>query len=274
MSQRPFDPEVCHRAFREKVASVYGWSRENGHLDDRLLFYFQLLHEIDVLSPGKHLLDLGCGTAAFGPVARALGMEVTVVDDFAGGGGVDPKATEATRKLIEGWKQELGMRVVECDLLAKPLPLESASVDVVTSINSLEHWHHSPKRLFREIVRVLRPRGYLMLVTPNAANLRKRLFALAGKNIWDRLEWWYHDGDPVFRGHVREPIIADLKQIMEWNDIEVLGAYGRNYLGRYSASLGFIPPALLKSLVMLADRGLRLFPTLCSDIHVVGRKRS
>ncbi len=274
MTQTRFDPEACHRAFREKVAEVYGWSKETGRLDARLMFYLQLLHEAGLLSPGRHLLDLGCGTAAFGPVARALGMEVTVADDFAGGGGVDSHALEATHRLIDGWKNNLGMRVIQCDLLSQPLPLDSASVDVVTSINSLEHWHHSPKRLFREIARVLRPRGSLLLVTPNAANLRKRLFALIGKNIWDRLEWWYHDGDPVFRGHVREPIIADLKQIMEWNDFEVLGAYGRNFLGRYSTTLGFVPAGLLNSLVMLADRGLRLFPTLCSDIHVLGRKRS
>lgn len=274
MSQSRFDPDACHRALREKVASLYGWSPEHAHLDGRPLFYIQLIHETGLLEPGRHLLDLGAGTSAFGPVCSALGMRVTIADDFGGGGGVDREHLDKTRKLIADWQSQLGIRVLEGDLLNEPLALESGSVDVVTSINSLEHWHHSPKRLFREVVRVLRPQGYLILVTPNAANLRKRISAVLGRNIWDRLEWWYHDGDPVFRGHVREPIVADLKQIMRWNDIEPLRVHGRNFLGRYSKSLGFLPPRLLESSVNLASHVLQWFPTLCSDIHVIGRKRT
>jgi SAM-dependent methyltransferase len=273
MSTTSFDEEKCHRAFREKVAAIYGWSTETGVMDMRGMFYLRLLDEIDVLSPGKHLLDLGAGTSAFGPVASALGMKVTIADDFGGGGGVDIEHLDATRKLIEGWKTRLGMNVLELDIITQSLPIETGAADVVTCINSLEHWHHSPKRLFREIVRVLRPHGYLILVTPNAANARKRISALLGRNIWDRLDWWYQDGDPVFRGHVREPIIADLKQIMEWNNIEPIKVYGRNYLGQHSKALGGIPAPVLRSGVALLDWGLRFFPTLCSDIHVIGRKR-
>ena len=274
MNRTNFDAEACHRAFREKVAELYGWSRETGRLDGRPLFYLQLVHETGLLQPGKHLVDLGAGTSAFGPVCRAMGMEVTIADDFGGGGGVELEHLDKTRKLIADWKSQLGINVLEGDLLNKPLALETASVDVITCINSLEHWHHSPKRLFHEIVRVLRPGGYLILVTPNAANLRKRVSAICGKNIWDRLEWWYHDGDPVFRGHVREPIIADLKQLMEWNGIEPLRVHGRNFLGRYSKTLEFIPPRLLEASVNFADHVLHFFPTLCSDIHVIGRKRA
>jgi len=251
-------------------------------MDARQLFYLELLYRVGTLAAGKHLLDLGAGTSAFGSVAAALGMQVSIADDFGGGGGVEHGGhanaedmnLTGVRKLIANWKTQLGIRVLESDIINEPLALETASVDVVTCINSLEHWHHSPKRLFQEIVRVLRPSGYLVLVTPNAANLRKRISALAGRNIWDRLEWWYHDGDPVFRGHVREPIIADLKQIMEWNDFEVVNVCGRNYLGQQSKALGFLSAPLLKRTVATLDWMLRLRPTLCSDIHVVGRKRT
>ena len=273
MNPPRFDPAACHRAFGEKVAVLHGF-QYGGRLDGRELFYLQLLHDTGLLQPGKHLVDLGAGTSAFGPVARALGMEVTIADDFGGGGGVELDNLDRTRRIINGWRHELGIRVLEIDLLNQPLALETASVDVVTSINSLEHWHHSPKRLFREIVRVLKPRGYLILVTPNAANLRKRFDAVIGRNIWDRLEWWYHDGDPVFRGHVREPVIADLKQMMLWNDIEPVAVYGRNFLGRCSKALEFIPPRLLSSGAMFANHFLQFFPSLCSDIHVIGRKRT
>ena len=274
MNTPAFDVEACHRAYREKVAVLYGGSSQTGRMDARQLFYLELLHRVGTLAAGKHLLDLGAGTSAFGSVAAALGMQVSIADDFGGGGGLNDGNQSQVRDLIAGWKSQLGIRVIESDILSHPIPLETATVDVVTCINSLEHWHHSPKRLFREIVRVLRPSGYLVLVTPNAANLRKRVSALAGKNIWDRLDWWYHGGDPVFRGHVREPIIADLKQIMEWNDFEVIYVCGRNYLGQQSKALGFLPAPLLKRTVATLDWMLRLRPTLCSDIHVVGRKRN
>jgi SAM-dependent methyltransferase len=274
MNQDSFHAEACHTAFRNKVAVLYGDSPETERMDSRQLFYLELLHRVGMLAAGKHLLDLGAGLSAFGPVASAMGMQVSIADDFGGGGGVVAKNQAEVRALITGWKERLGIRVIESDILSQPLPLETASVDVVTCINSLEHWHHSPKRLFAEVSRVLRPQGHLILVTPNAANLRKRVSALGGKNIWDRLDWWYHDGDPVFRGHVREPIIADLKKIMEWNDFTVIHVCGRNFLGQRSKALGFLPPLMLQRIVAAADWLLRLRPTLCSDIHVIGRKQA
>lgn len=275
MTPPPFDEQACHAAIGGEVAAVYGWPPNNNpRLDPRLVFYFRLVHQAGALLPGGHLMDLGGGLSAFGPVARVLGMKVTIVDDFAGGGGIEQDTVDAARRIIEGWRTRLGIRVVEQDFVAQPLPLETSSVDVVTCFHSLEHWHHSPKRLFREIARVLRPRGVLVIATPNAANLRKRIYALAGKNVYPRLNEWYHDGDPVFRGHVREPVIRDLHQLLVWNDFEVLGTYGRNFIGSASEALAFLPPKIVKALAAGSGSILRFFPTLCSDIHVVGRKRN
>lgn len=273
-NRTPFDPEICHRAYRDSVAPVYGDATGPGRLDERVTYYFQLLHGLSALSPGMHLVDLGCGTTAFGAVARALKMEVTLVDDFGGGGGVEADTLSFVRRLIEGLKSQLAIRVIEQDFVIQPLPIESATVDVVTAFHSLEHWHHSPKRLFREISRVLKPGGFVFLATPNAANLRKRISVPLGKNNWSTLEEWYHDGDPIFRGHVREPIVRDLQRLLEWNDFEIVVTEGRNFIGRESQALGFLPKPVVHCLACGSDYLLRFFPTLCSDIHVIGRKRA
>ena len=272
MSANQFNPEDCHRAFREGVAPLFAPVTDETKLDARLLFNLRLVADSGMLEPGRHLVDIGAGLCAFGPVARQLGLEVTLVDDFAGGGGVVAGHEAQEQTMLNAFEQKLGVRISRQDVLFQPLPLPDASVDIVTCFNSLEHWHHSPKRLFREIVRVLKPRGVLLIATPNAANIRKRVYAVFGENIFDRLEWWYQDGDPQFRGHVREPIVRDLKQIMHWNGFEVFAVHGRNFIGRYSKSLGFLPPRLVTALAGLADHLLRPFPTLCSDIFVVGRK--
>ena len=220
---------------------------------------------------GKHLVDLGAGLSIFGPLCRAHGMRVTLVDDFGGGGGVELDQRGQEVALLQAFEGELGITVVRENFLEHELPLPDKDVDVVTCFHSLEHWHHSPKRLFREIVRVLKPGGLLVLVTPNAVNLRKRLYVLFGRNNFPLLRDWYDDGDPVYRGHVREPVIRDLQQLMEWNGLQVVATYGRNFIGRNSKALRFLPPALVRGLAAGSDRLLRYVPSLCSDIHVIGR---
>ncbi len=274
MTPARFDPEIFHAVWRDRVASLLPWPGDTGRLDDRTIFYFQLLHDRGLLSAGKHLMDLGCGVSAVGAVARGLGMEVTLVDDFGGGGGVELGNADPARRLMEAWRTQLGIRFVQLNFIEQPLPLPSGSVDVITCFHSLEHWHHSPKRLFQEICRVLRPGGYLIIAAPNAANLRKRLAVPVGRNIGSTLEEWYHKGDPVFRGHVREPIVRDLHRLLEWNNFQVVTTHGRNFIGRYSIALRFLPKPFMKWIATAADSVLRFFPTLCSDIHVTGRKRS
>jgi SAM-dependent methyltransferase len=224
------------------------------------------------LMEGKHLVDLGCGLGGFGPTAAAMGMKVTLIDDFGGGGSVDLDKPDVTEGIISAFRNRLGIQVEQLDIVTKPLPLKDASVDVVTCFHSLEHWHSSPKPLFREIVRVLKPGGHLILAGPNAVNLRKRLLLPFGVSNYANLEYWYHEGDPVYRGHVREPILRDLQRMLEWNGFELRATVGRNFIGQGSMTLSFIPGSVLRPVVKLANVFLQIFPSLCSDIHVMGRK--
>jgi hypothetical protein len=73
---------------------------------------------------------------------------------------------------------------------------------------------------------------------------------------------WYEEAR--FRGHVREPDVADLRYIardMQLKDIEI---HGRNWLG-YKSRFGFVRMA-----THIADVPLRAFPSLCSDLYLVG----
>ena len=240
-------------------------------LDDRNAFYVQLVADAGGLAPGRKVIDLGAGICWFDPLIRKLGPEVAIIDDFGGGGGVDHDNPDPARQILDRFRSAFGIEVIEQDFLEKPLPLTDASVDVVTCFHSLEHWHNSPKNLFAEIVRVLRPGGSVVIATPNAANLRKRLHVLLGANIWSGLDEWYHE-QPRFRGHVREPIVADLHRILEWNGLRVTATHGRNFIGRDSHALAFLPRPIRHGLAIAAQSVLQYVPTLCSDLHVIGRK--
>jgi SAM-dependent methyltransferase len=261
------------RLYRDRIQPIFAGQPQEPSLDDRNLFYLEMLAVQGVLQPGKHLVDLGAGLSIFGPMARALGLEVTLVDDFGGGGGVITGQRAADIKVLGLFREQLGIRIIEENFVEQPIPLADASVDVVTCFHSLEHWHNSPKRLFKEIKRMMRPGGVLVLVTPNAVNLRKRAYVLLGRNNFPDLCTWYEDGDPVWRGHVREPIIRDLRQLMEWNGFNIVATYGRNFIGRKSRALGFLPAPLVNAAAVTSDVLMRFFPSLCSDIHVVGRKQ-
>src|SRR4051794_10650350 len=135
----------------EKVQAVLS---ENGlGVDVRNEFYVSLLGP-ELLQPGKRLVDLGAGLSPFGPACAAHGMEVILIDDYGGGGGIDLDKTSQPIPLLDVFEKKFGIRIIREDFLENPLPLPDASVDAVTSFHSLEHWHHSPRKLFREIIRV------------------------------------------------------------------------------------------------------------------------
>jgi SAM-dependent methyltransferase len=133
----------------------------------------------------------------------------------------------------------------------------------VTTFDSMEHWHHSPKRLFRQVGKqLLKPGGRFVLAVPNCVNLRKRLSVPLGVGKWSSMEDWYQE--PEFRGHVREPDVADLRYIaldMGLREVQILG---RNWVGYVSRS------RFVRLATRIADRPLRMFPSLCADLYLTG----
>jgi SAM-dependent methyltransferase len=253
---------------------VYQATLRREGLTPRVRFYFEELDRLGLLAARRRVLDLGAGLGVFAPLGRLLGLKVRVVDDFGGGGGVENKADPSLACVLARFR-ELGLEIVDRNLLSDPLPAEDATIDLAVSFHSIEHWHHSPRRLFAEIRRVLRPGGALMLASPNSVNLRKRLSAAAGRSPLGTLEEWYHDGDPVFRGHVREPTLAELERLAEWNGLSLLASGGRNFIARDSVRCAQgcgRGQRLYRTALALADPLLRLRPSLCSDLHVIAAK--
>ncbi len=89
------------------------------------------------LQPGQMLLDLGTADGALVEVARSKGL------------------------------QARGLDVTDnIDFEADALPLADNSVDVVTAVSLIEHLR-SPRMMLAETLRVLKPGGAMIMVTPN-----------------------------------------------------------------------------------------------------------
>jgi len=203
------------------------------------------------------ICDLGGGIGLFSVGCAALGMRATLVDDF--GDSVNREYAQVPQQV----HRKYGVEVVSSDVIESPPVFADGAFDAVTSFDSMEHWHHSPRGLFQRVVRWLRPGGLFVLGVPNCVNLRKRITVPLGMGKWSSMADWYEQ--PRFRQHVREPDTADLRYIardLELREVEILG---RNWLGYTSAR------QWVRLGTPLLDIPLRLFPSLCADIYLVGR---
>lgn len=66
-----------------------------------------------------------------------------------------------------------------------PFPFGDASFDIVLFCEIIEHLLMDPAKVLREIRRVLKPNGQLILTTPNVSRLENVARMLSGANIYD-----------------------------------------------------------------------------------------
>ena len=104
-----------------------------------------------------------------------------------------------------------------CDLGTQPLPFADNSFDFATYTDVIEHHSFSPKRVLREIQRVLVPGGHLIVTTPNHASIYNRLLLLFGNTVNDPFEEYFDSSadSSVYGGHHREYTRRELKTALE-----------------------------------------------------------
>jgi 2-polyprenyl-3-methyl-5-hydroxy-6-metoxy-1,4-benzoquinol methylase len=215
-----------------------------------------VFHVEQVYRPGAAIADLGGGVGLFSPTCAALGMRTWLVDDFR-----DEVNRDFSIDAI-GVHRPAGVQIVACPVTEWGRSFEAESLDVVTCFDSMEHWHHSPRPALLHAMKALRPGGLLFLSGPNAVNLRKRLTVPFGRSNWSHFDDWFYPDE--FRGHVREPTLAELRRIVRELGFEERQVWGRNWAGPEAGWRGAV-----RSLV---DRSIRTVPTLCSDLYVLAAK--
>jgi 2-polyprenyl-6-hydroxyphenyl methylase/3-demethylubiquinone-9 3-methyltransferase len=112
------------------------------------IVFDELLADVDLA--GRSLLDVGCGSGQFSQWAAARGARVTSLDI-----GV---------RLLAEARRRSRSRPVAADACRLPFP--SNAFDIVVSSECIEHTT-APKEALREIHRVTRPGGLLVVTVPN-----------------------------------------------------------------------------------------------------------
>ena len=176
---------------------------------------------------------------------NALIDPTSIVLDFGCGRGVhenDPSKYRRDIQILKGKVQRvIGVDVDEeassnpyideFHLLASTsLPLEDASVDICISRSVVEHLE-DPAAFFEEMKRVIRPGGYLCIVTPN----KRSYFGIASRLIPNSIHSTvlkrvmpssFRDDEDVFPTLYRCNTINEMKKILTQNEFAEHVVYG------------------------------------------------
>lgn len=136
---------------------------------------------------GGTLADVGCGAGHLWPhVAGAFDRCI----------GVDAVRYEGLPPDVE---------FVPADLDRLPLPLADRSADVVAAVEVIEHLEN-PRAFCRELRRIARPHGWVVLTTPNQLSALS-LLTLVSKHRFSAFQ------DAAYPAHITALLESDLRRI-------------------------------------------------------------
>jgi SAM-dependent methyltransferase len=137
-----------------------------------------------------------------------------------------------------------GERHIESDL-NEPDGKADGSYDLIVMAEVIEHLHTSPVTVLGHLAGWLRPGGALIVQTPNAVALHKRLRMLAGRNPLEPIR-----ADASNPGHFHEYTLGELRQVAAGAGLAVGGVRAENYFGASPAARAYgalgraLPPSL------------------------------
>lgn len=167
------------------------------------------------------LLDVGCSSGALLRIARDAGFVVQ---------GVEPSAAPAQTARAQGVTVHTGF--------LEQLVLPEAEFDIVTLMEVIEHLRE-PFVLLREVRRVLRPGGLLMVGTGNAGGLTLR----AAGASWEYLDMARHGG------HVSFFTPASMRRLAQRAELELVRLDTRNLRLVEKGRPGYRPAKMLSELL-------------------------
>jgi SAM-dependent methyltransferase len=179
---------------------------------------------------GGRVLDVG-RSALTGLLHEHLGVPV----DSLGFGPDGPTATGRHHELDlddaqhpDRWRRDLGR------------------YEVVVLAEVLEHLHTAPTLVLAFLSTLLAPNGVLLIQTPNALSLPKRIKPLLGIHPYEPIR-----EDPREPGHFREYTLPELYDLARRTGFEVLHAATYNYFDlRHNRHTGATRPRWLEAAKM------------------------
>jgi 2-polyprenyl-3-methyl-5-hydroxy-6-metoxy-1,4-benzoquinol methylase len=160
------------------------------------------------ISKDDALLDIGCVPSFFISTMKRMGYNIKGVD-------IQPEKEKDFLKLR-------GIEVKKCNIEKEKIPFEDNSFNFVFLNEVLEHLYTNPLFAMRNIKRVLKKGGYLILTTPNGYSLKRIFYFLSGKGWSGDIFTEFSKLDNYgYHGHIREYSSRELKDFLRRNNFEI-----------------------------------------------------
>ena len=134
-----------HTQWKHYQRTLYGPEEYNRRIDEKSREVLNQFYETGTDFKNQTVLDVGCGTRGILPIINAavkIGLDPTI-------NRLNPHFTHDPD-------------IIYISRKAEEIPLDTASVDVVSCNNALNHFE-DPEKALKEIHRVLKPDGKLLL---------------------------------------------------------------------------------------------------------------
>jgi len=125
--------------------------------------------------------------------------------------------------VVEGAGERHEFSFSHFNLEVDRFPYEDGFFDCVIFCEILEHLLLNPDFAISEMLRILKPNGFLIVTTPNAARLANLVTLLKGRNIYQG-----YSPHGAYGRHNREYTLAEVRQLLERNSFQLIETDVRN----------------------------------------------
>jgi trans-aconitate methyltransferase len=190
------------------IAAIRG--NDTGYLAFHAPRYRFVLELVDRYLPrGGRVLDIGLS-----PLTRLLRDHV--------GAPIDTLGLETASNVADGIHHQFDLnRLGDLDAVAPTL----TAYDIIVCAEVIEHLYTSPYTILRFLHRALVPNGILIVQTPNAASLFKRVRLVLGVHPYEMLR----ETRSTNPGHYREYTVSELQAIARGTGFDVIDMERRYY---------------------------------------------
>lgn len=166
------------------------------------------------LKNGK-ILDVGASPYHITFCLKALGYDIQGLD-------INPQTLGEFQKMN-------GLIIKKCNIEKEKLPFEKELFDLVIFTEIFEHLGVDPLGVLKEIRRILKLKGLLILSTPNLYTLHKIIMFNLGKSFNNALDEFKKIESTGYMGHIREYSNREIKMILEDCGYKVRKTYFKKY---------------------------------------------
>ena len=194
----------------------------------------------EVGAQGEQVVDVGCGKAAFRPYLK---------DRFGHYVGADVVAHDGLPGDVE---------LAKVDLDSGRVGLADSSCDAAVCLETIEHVEN-PRALLRELFRLTRPGGWMLVTTPNQLSLASKLSLLLRNEFVA-----FQEAPGLYPAHITALLEVDLMRM--YRELGLIDCRVR-YTGRGRIPLSAFhwPPPLAATTGMLGR-------TFSDNVLLVGRR--